>query len=123
MRITQCLWDGRSYATHVIPASFQAVAAYAATLSCFDRAKLKLLIAFSEDFSDSLGMQPMKVRPMNIYLRDNAIPHRILGPCPLPLCFEEAAQTEIDNNLHLSQQTGVVLEFFYPEGTANAFVS
>ena len=52
-------------------------------------------------FSDQLGTQPMKVPPINIFFKDNAVPHHISGPRPLPQNFDEAAQTEMDNHLTL----------------------
>ena len=83
----------------VISASFPAVAASAATLSCFDKLKSKQLSSFTEVISDQLGTQPMKVPPMIIFLKDNAIPHHISVPSSLPQHFEEAAQAKIDKHL------------------------
>ena len=41
----------------------------------------------------------MKVQPINMFPKDNAIPHRVSGPRPLPQRFKEAAQAEIDKFL------------------------
>ena len=83
----------------VIPASFPAVTAAAAEMNCFDKLKGKMLSTYTEVFSNQLGVQPMKVPPMNKYLKDNAVPYRVSGPRPLPQRFEEAAQAEKDQHI------------------------
>ena len=57
---------------HVIPSSFPAVAASTATPSYFDRDRSKILNTFTQNFLDNLGTQPMRVPPMDTYLKENA---------------------------------------------------
>ena len=50
----------------VVPASFPAVAATGATLSCFDKLKAKLLSSYMELFSNHLCKEPMKLSLIHI---------------------------------------------------------
>ena len=77
---------------HVIPKSFPAVAA---AVSVYNDIKTKTIAAFSEVFSDTLDNKPMCAEKMKIYLKQNAVPYRVSAPRPIPLRFQEPANSEI----------------------------
>ena len=82
---------------HVIPASFPAVAATTASATCFEQLKNKVLSTYTEVFSDQLGTRPMKVPPMNIFFKDNAIV--FWGLVLFPKVLRKLAHMEIDKHL------------------------
>ena len=77
---------------HVIPVSFPAVAA---VVSCFSSLRNKIFSAFPPVFSDSLDNKPMCANDMKIFLKPNSILYRVSSPRPIPLRFQEAANSEI----------------------------
>ena len=97
---------------HVIPKSFPAVAA---TASVYNDIKTKTIEAFSSVFSDMLDNKPMWPQKMKIYLKDNAIPYRISAPRPIPLHFQEPANSEIAHHIN----SGACQHFSCRRGTAS----
>ena len=77
---------------HVIPKSFPAVAA---AISVYNDMKTKTIAAFPEVFSDTLDNKPMCAEKMKIYTKQNAVPYRVSAPRPIPLRFQEPANSEI----------------------------
>ena len=77
----------------VIPKSFPAVVAAAVT---YNDIKTKTIAACPQVFSDTLDDRPMSAEKMKIYLKDNATPYRVSAPRPIPLRFQEPANSEIE---------------------------
>ena len=77
----------------VIPKSFPAVVAAAVT---YNDIKTKTIAAFPQVFSDTLDDRPMSAEKMKIFLKDNATPYRVSAPRPIPLRFQEPANSEIE---------------------------
>ena len=109
----------------VIPASFPAIAAVA---SCYNSLKTKILSAFPGVFSDTLDSRPMCAQRMKIYLKDNCVPYWVSAPRPIPLRFQEAANTEIAKYIAsgiiapvILLLIGARLPFSFRRGTANEF--
>ena len=109
----------------VIPACFPAIAAVA---SCFQDLATKTLSAFPSVFSDTLDNKLMCTQRMKIYLKDNSLPYRVSAPRPIPLRFQEPANSEIAKHI----ASGIIIPcdeptdwcspaFLCPKATANVF--
>ena len=93
--------------------SFPAVAAVACS---FSELKTKTLAAFSSVFSDTLDDKPMSAQKMKIYLKDNCIPYRVSSPRPIPLRFQDPAQSEIAKHI----TSGVIIPCHEPTELVHA---
>ena len=104
----------------VIPKSFPAVTA---AVSAYNDIKTKTIAAYPHVFSDTLDNKPMCAEKMKIFLKENAIPYRVSAPRPIPLRFQEPANSEIARYI----KSGVIVPcdeptdwcspaFFVPKG-------
>ena len=77
----------------VIPKTFPAVAA---AVSAYNDITTKTIAEYPHVFSDTLDNKPMCADRMKIYLKENAVPYRFSAPRPIPLRFQEPANSEIE---------------------------
>ena len=78
----------------MIPKTFPAVAA---AVGAYNDIKTKTIAAYPHVFSDTLANKQMFADSMKIFLKENAVPYRVSAPRPIPLRFQEPANSEIEN--------------------------
>ena len=61
-------------------------------------------------FSDTLDNKPMCAQRMKFYFKDNAVPYRVSAPRPIPLRFQEPANSEIARHI----DSGVIIPYDKP---------
>ena len=88
--------------------------------------KTKTIAAYPQVFSDTLDNKPMCAEKMKIYLKENTVPYRVSAPWPIPLRFQEPANSEIARYI----KSGIIIPcdeatdwcspaFFVPKGDGN----
>ena len=91
----------------MIPKSFPAVAA---AVGAYNDIKTKTIAAYPHVFSDTLDNKPMCAEKMKIFLKENAVPYRVSAPRPIPLRFQEPANSEIARHI----KSGIIIQCDQP---------